>query len=49
MPKNIVWTSVIAALACVASVIAAVTNTPDLAISFGFVALTSAILSSREK
>lgn len=49
MPKNIVWTSVIAALACVASVIAAVTNTPDLVISFGFIALTSALLSAREK
>lgn len=49
MPKNIVWTSVIAVVACVASVIAAVTNTPDLVISFGFVALTSAVLSSREK
>lgn len=49
MPKNIVWTSVISALACVASVIAAVTYTPNLVMSFGFIAITSALLSAREK
>lgn len=49
MPKNIVWTSVISAVSCLASVIAAVTHTPNLVMSFGFIAITSALLSVREK
>lgn len=49
MPKNIVWTAVIAAGTSVASVVAALAGSSDLVLAFGFTAVASALLSTREK
>lgn len=49
MPKNIVWTAVIAAASSVASVIAALVYVPNLVMAFGFTAVTAALLSTRER
>jgi hypothetical protein len=45
--RSIVWTSVLAVVSAVSSVVAAFTY-PDLAIPFGLVAITMAILSPRK-
>lgn len=49
MPKNIVWTAVISALAGTGSVISAVLDSTNFVLALGFVAVTSALLSTREK
>jgi hypothetical protein len=49
LPKNIVWTSVISALAAVAAVIAAVLDSNNFVVAFSAIAITSAILAGREK
>jgi hypothetical protein len=49
LPKNIVWTSVISALAAIAAVIAAVLDSNNFVVAFSAIAITSAILAGREK
>jgi hypothetical protein len=48
MPKNIVWTALISALAVVGSIISAVFGASDLVMAFGATAISFAILSGRE-
>ncbi len=49
MPKGIVWTAVISALAGVGSVISAVLGQSEFVVAFGFMSVASALLASREK
>lgn len=49
MPKNIVWTAVISALAGAGSVVSAILSESDFVLALGFVAVASALLSTREK
>ena len=49
MPKGIVWTAVISALAGVGSVISAVLGESEFVVALGFVSVASALLASREK
>jgi hypothetical protein len=48
MPKNIVWTALVSALASAGAVLSAVFNSPNFVMAFGAVAISSAILSGRE-
>lgn len=49
MPKGIVWTAVISALAGAGSVISAVLEEPNFVLALGFMSVASALLASREK
>jgi len=49
MPKGIVWTAVISALAGVGSVISAVLGEGEFVVALGFMSVASALLASREK
>jgi hypothetical protein len=49
MPKGIVWTAVISALASVGSVISAVLGESEFVVALGFMSVASALLASREK
>lgn len=49
MPKGIVWTAVISALAGAGSVISAVLEESNFVLALGFIAVASALLASREK
>ncbi len=48
MPKNIVWTALISALAGTGAVISAFVGASDFVMAFGAVAISFAILSGRE-
>lgn len=45
---NIIWTAVVASVASALAVVLAIWGDPDVAMAFGAVAITSAILSIRE-
>jgi hypothetical protein len=49
MPKGIVWTAVISALAGAGCITFALLDNNTMANAFGFVAVASALLASREK
>ena len=49
MPKGIVWTAVISALAGVGSVVSAVLGASDFVLALGLMSVASALLASREK
>jgi hypothetical protein len=49
MPKGIVWTAVISALAGVGSVVSAVLAESNYVLALGLVSVASALLASREK
>ena len=46
---NIVWTAVTATVASALAVVLSIWGNPDVAVAFGAVAITFAILASREK
>jgi hypothetical protein len=48
MPKNLVWTALVSALAGVGAVMSAVFDSPNFVMAFGAIAISSAILSGRE-
>lgn len=49
MPKGIVWTAVVSALAGASTLIAAYAGSTDWVLGLGFVSVASALLASREK
>ena len=49
MPKGIVWTAVISALAGAGSVISAFLGESEFVVALGFMSVASALLASREK
>jgi hypothetical protein len=49
MPKGVVWTAVISALAGVGSIISAVLGENNFVLALGLVSVASALLASREK
>jgi hypothetical protein len=49
MPKGIIWTAVISALAGATCLILAFLDNYPMSNAFGFVALTSALLATRER
>lgn len=49
MPKNIVWTSVAAAVAAAGCLIAAALGSSDWTLGLGLVSITAATLASRER
>lgn len=49
MPKNIVWTAVVSALAGAGSLVYAFLGQSDVVLSLGFIAVASALLSTRER
>ena len=49
MPKGIVWTAVISALAGAGSVISAMLGESEFVVALGFMSVASALLASREK
>lgn len=48
MPKNIVWTALISALAGASAVISAFVGASDFVMAFGALSISAAILSGRE-
>jgi hypothetical protein len=49
VPKGIVWTAVISALAGAGSIISAVLGESEFVVALGFMSVASALLASREK
>jgi 1,4-dihydroxy-2-naphthoate octaprenyltransferase len=49
MPKGVVWTAVISALAGAGTLISAYQSSTDWVLALGFVSVASALLASREK
>jgi hypothetical protein len=49
MPKGIVWTAVISALAGIGSIVSAVLAESNYVLALGLVSVASALLASREK
>jgi nicotinamide riboside transporter PnuC len=49
MPKGIVWTAVVSALAGAACIVLAFMSNNTMANAFGFVSVASALLATRER
>ncbi len=49
MPKGIVWTAVISALAGIGTLVSAFASNTDWVLATGFVSVASALLASRER
>lgn len=49
MPKGIVWTAVISALAGIGSIVSAVLAESNYVLALGLVSVASALLASRER
>ena len=49
MPKNIVWTAVVATTAGAGSLVAAVLGNLEVTVSFGAISVAAALLSGRER
>lgn len=49
MPKGIVWSAVISALAGVGTIVSAILGESNYVLAYGFVSVASALLASREK
>ena len=49
MPKNVVWTAVVALGASVASLLTALAGLSEVSLSLGLAGIASAVLAGREK